>query len=1010
MRFQKILYTWLATFCFFTVAIAQTQNRINWTADSDLLPQNSVKSIIPDKYGYIWLSTENGLVRFDGLNYKIYNSKNLRSKSNRILFIQGNAASDTLFAGTDVIGELILIHNRTAVKIDPTTVKNAAVYINELKNSYNSFGTSPYKIELRNMSYRILLNSKRYYLITEKMVQYYSSTNELLSEVPFEHSNSNYFFTIGEKLFYLENKKQFAVFDEGKIEWHTPQFELASNFKILWNKGSEQVFLQSNSKLFQITSKENKLNSKLLLTDNQLPFANLNSAYYDKVRSIIFLGSSTNGLGIYRIRSFKTQTIVDDKQSAVFYAMHPLTDSTIITSSGVVMSKDTILHQYNFTNKERTAMAMDAANNIWLKSSAELYQYTKATGYTVRKTYGFKERIGTIFLDNSNKIWITFENNYRTTSKLLSFTPSEHPVFKNSINLNFYINYIKQRDDGTLWIAGSKGLYLFNPKTYSLKRIDGTSKLNIRSVLETEKEEVWIATYESGFYLHKNNTLHHFPLDKKQYLSTTHYFIADGKGYFWITTNKGLFQVKKEALLAYIKNPKRGIYYHYYSKNSGFLTNEFNGGGSPYAAKLGTQLFLPSMNGVATFDTEKIVPLEPKNPIYIDRIDVDNKEVSLNIPLKLPKDYKRVTFSFSSPYYGNELNSNYEVMLEGPTNLEWTTLNAEQEYSLMKLPPGNYTLTARKLAGFDSDYIYKKINLSIEPTFYETNWFVVLIALVIMLLAYCFSKIYSNNVRHRNKILIQKIKEKTKDLQNTISTLRATKDNMKRQADKNNKLIQIISHDIKSPLKFMSMASKYMYDDFDPNSPDLKENILSIHTSSSQIYNFLDNILSYSKVNNEDGALANERFLLFNEIYDKIELFKNIATSQKTKVINAIPQTLQLNTNKSLFAIIIHNLLDNALKHTVTGKVTFSAEQKEDDFFITIADEGTGMDSETLTYYQSVISDFDGHENRSKRKLGLHLVIELMLILNGKIELISQESKGTTVILQFSNQTEKESS
>lgn len=233
---------------------------------------------------------------------------------------------------------------------------------------------------------------------------------------------------------------------------------------------------------------------------------------------------------------------------------------------------------------------------------------------------------------------------------------------------------------------------------------------------------------------------------------------------------------------------------------------------------------------------------------------------------------------------------------------------------------------------------------------------------------------------------------------------------MKKQADKNNKLIQIISHDIKSPLKFMSMASKYMYDDFDPNSPDLKENILAIHTSSSQIYNFLDNVLSYSKVNTADGELENEYFLLSEEIQDKILFFKNIANAQKTQLINLIPNTLLLNTNKSLFAIIIHNLLDNALKHTSTGTIRFTALKNEDEITITISDEGSGMDLETLQYYQAVIENFDSNKNKSKKKLGLHLVIELMLILNGKIKLDSGLEKGTTISLQFSNQTEKESS
>ena len=1009
MNFQSTLFTWFAVLFLNTFAFAQLTNRIEWTSDTDLLPQNSVKSIVQDKFGYLWLSTENGLVRFDGQNYKIYNSQNIDLKSNRILSIQGDLRSDSLYVATDRLEDLILIHGRIAKKV-PRSLPPAQVYLDEAARAYNAFGSTTYSIDLTNWSYKILLPSHRYYIVTKSHVRYFSTEHKLLKEVPLLNPNTKYFFTLGEQLFYLKDEKNYAVFTDGQVAWSRLDFKLLPNYKIIWNKVCNQLFLQSGKQLLLVRNQNGTLASRHMFTDPQLIYTNVMSAFYDSIRDIVFLGSSTSGLGTYRFRNFKTLSVIDDKQSAVFYASTPLTNQTLLTSSGFEMNKDTILHSHRFINEERTTMQLDKHENVWLKSSNELYYYGKNTNYKTAKTYVFSNKIGTFYQDASERIWMTLESGNAEKSKLLFFRSSEHAVFRHYMSFDFRVNYMRESTDGKLWLASSKGLYLLDQQRHILKHIEGTASLNIRSILQTKADEIWIATYGKGFFLYKNNKLHSFPQDKNDYLATAHYFMEDRNGFFWIPTNKGLFQVKKSALLSYADDPTQSIYYHYYNKESGFLTNEFNGGGSPYSTQLGTRFFMPSMNGMVTFDTEKIRPLEPKNPIHVDEIKVDGRLLAVTNALHLPNDYQRVTFSFSSPYYGNELNSNYEVKLEGPTQLDWTALNNEYNYTLTKLAPGSYTLLVRKLSGFDSTYIYKKITFHVAPAFYQTHWFLLLVILAVLLLTYCFSKMYSNNVRRRNKLLIHKIKESTSDLQNTISTLRATKDNMKAQADRNNKLIQIISHDIKSPLKFMSMASKYMYDDFDPNSPDLKENILSLHTSSSQIYNFLDNVLSYSKVNTEDGALTNERFLLYPEIQEKITLFKNIATSQKTKLINAIPQTLSLNTNKSLFAIIIHNLLDNAVKHTSNGSVELTAEQKGDLITITITDDGTGMDAETLAYYQSVIEDFDLHKVKSQRKLGLHLVIELLLILNGKIELKSVMGKGTTVTLVFDHQIEKESS
>ncbi|WP_432671669.1 sensor histidine kinase [Flavobacterium sp. SM2513] len=1008
MYFNKVTYSWIFSFLLSTVTFAQGSDKIIWTSDTDLLPQNSVKSIVPDKYGYLWLSTENGLVRYDGKNYKIYNSQNLNLKSNRTLFIQGNPISDSLFVATDFSQDLVLIHNREAIKVDSSKIPNSKTYLNTDGKFHNAVGA--FAVDLDEYEYKVSLPSLKYYIITKNEIKYYSSKNKLLASTPFINAEAKNFFSIGEKLFYLKNAEHFAVFTEGKIKWNYLNNVFSTDFQLIWNKASNQVFIISDNLLSRIKFQNEKLTLEVIIKNEQIKLKSIIAVYYDENIQTLFLGSSTSGLGIHKKQKFKTISYFDDKHSSVFYAIESFSDKTILSASGFVMNKDTIVHNYNFITRDKTIMHLDQNKNLWLKSHNNLYYYSKADEYKKFKTYTFSEKTQTIFQENPDKIWVVLVKGIENRSRLVYFKPNQNPTFKTYCSLDFRVNYMQKSLDGKIWLAGSKGLYELDYGLNILKHIKGTGNLDIRSVLQTGQNEVWICTYESGFYVYKDGVLHKFPLDKNGYLSTTHYIMEDTNGFFWITTNKGLFQVKKEALRSYIKNPDKSIYYHYYNKESGFFTNEFNGGSSPFSAKLGTQFFLPSMNGVVTFDTKKIKPLEPNNPIYIDEIKVDDKAIGVSNSFNLPNNYQRVTFSFSSPYFGNPFNTNFEAKLEGPTGLGWTPLSVENKYSFTKLSPGSYTLTVRKLSGFDSEYTYKKVKIEIAPLFYETRWFILLMVLLGALLIYTAIKVYSNNVRRRNKILIRKIAEKTKDLQDTIGTLRTTKDNMKKQADKNNKLIQIISHDIKSPLKFMSMASKYMYDDFDPNSPDLKENILAIYTSSSQIYNFLDNVLSYSKVNSADGELENDHFLLCEEIQHKIRFFKNIANAEKTHLNNLIPKEFLLHTNRSLFAIIIHNLLDNALKHTNMTVIEFSAKKEEDNVFITIKDGGKGMNLETLHYYQSVISDFDLNKNKSNKKLGFHLVIELMLILNGKIELQSTEGKGTIITLQFSNQTEKESS
>ncbi|MDQ6478068.1 hypothetical protein [Dyadobacter sp. LHD-138] len=56
--------------------------------DENGLPQNSVKDIAPDLEGFVWLTTENGLVRFDGRRFKVFNKSNLDISTNRLTWFQ----------------------------------------------------------------------------------------------------------------------------------------------------------------------------------------------------------------------------------------------------------------------------------------------------------------------------------------------------------------------------------------------------------------------------------------------------------------------------------------------------------------------------------------------------------------------------------------------------------------------------------------------------------------------------------------------------------------------------------------------------------------------------------------------------------------------------------------------------------------------------------------------------------------------------------------------------------
>lgn len=1006
----SISFPYRALFLFLFLAVTSSQHtysqsvsKLNWTTDSEFLPQNSIKSIVPDKYGFIWMTTENGLVRYDGKKFSLYDSHNTKIKSNRLIYIIGDYLSDSLYTSNDWDEQHIFIHQRKIQLVDKKTHPNAVQFQKyDSKSRFVASGIPSLMFDDPKRPYHIPLISKDYYYIDNNTIRLFNSKKKLLHKLHFDYESNSNFFALGDELFYMEKSGRYAIIKNGTIKWKMLDINPKAENILYWNSASHQAFIFSERTLYKLEYNSKELKKTVLIEEEDLDRNRINSIYFDPTNRIVYLGSTTKGLGIYKMKSFKTLAPSEPNASEIFYALFPFEKNAIISASGIVMDNQKIIKNLNFVS-DNYIMTFDQDKNIWTAEGDKLICYKKNSDYKQHLEWKFGTEITSLYTDWKGKIWFSAAKERNTLGILYHFDPSENPIFTKYMDLNFHPKFLVQSSSDVLLLGSNKGLYKLELSNKKVDIVTGTRNLKVRNVFISRKKDIWISTYENGFFLIKGEKIYSFPLDNNDYLLSSHCIVEDNNGFFWISTNKGLFQVKEKSLLDYANKKTSNIYYHYYNKDSGFLTNEFNGGCQPCAAKIGSNIFLPSINGVVTFNPNSIRPILPNNRIFIDEALVDNKRININDTLYLDRKFGRVTFFITSPYYGNINNLNFEAKLEGESSTEWTTISNENSISFTNLSPGEYELVVRKLSGFDSKYEYKKIAIIIEPAFWETLWFRIIILALVGVIGIVFYNLRIQFISKNNLLLEKKISEQTNDLKNTISALRATKQNLNQQIENNTKIIQYITHDIKSPLKFMAMASKYMYDSFEENDPDLKQNIQSIFTSSSQMFNFVDNLLEYSKVYLDKGELYIEEFKLYEVITEKIDLFASIANSKKITIKNRIEKNTILKGNKQLFSIIIHNLLDNAIKNTPYGNITFNALVDEEQTYISISDTGNGMEQSVIDYYQDLIDNYDGERSKNNKRIGLHIVIELLLILNGKINIESSNNTGTVITLTFNN-------
>ncbi|MGS2741564.1 ligand-binding sensor domain-containing protein [Sinomicrobium sp. M5D2P17] len=983
---------------------------INWYTDSDGLPQNSVKQIFKDPYGFIWLLTQNGLVRYDGRNFRVFNSKNTSIHNNRMMYALGKPAKDSIFVYND-FGEALLISQRNARTQEQniTDLPYSLVSTPEINSTDSAY--------IRKKKHIIPASGSDYYIIGHDTVTHHNDKTSETSDIYFPHNSSGYFFTIGSSLYYLEKNGKYTRIHDGKT-FHA-KTEVPTGDEnitgIIYNTISRQTFVHTRKNLYLLQIKKSKLHLEEILSDFDFgPDNSIFSAYYDSYLKIIYLGSKTKGLGIIKKHNFKSVNTWNTDR--VQYALTNYTSNKILTATGAIINVGSIAGKKLDApwDSDKHSLMMDKQGDIWTKNQNHLYRFRKETNYQEFRQWVLPYPIEQLYKGVDDKIWIAMHLNNdkrKASESSLYYLDSADPkcVPKPYKKLSFSVQYMLQTTDSTLWLGSLKGLYKINLTTGRPDNVNGLNNKQVTSLYASAPDEIWITTSTKGIFLYKNGVLTGFPPDRKGYMLSSHCIVEDNEGYLWISTGKGLFQASKKKMLDYASGKMKQVYYHYYDKSSGFLSNEFTGGCEPCGIKLKNgHMALPSLNGIVIFDPKKVRPELPNGTIYIDEVrtvegllPVDQDTLMLN------RNFGRVHIHLATPYYDNPYNLNMEFKLEDENTKNWEYIEDGQTITFSQLPPGQHTLVIRKMNSFYSYYINKRITLVVPPYFWETDWFYVLLCLAIPVVIFYSVKLRIKYVRYKNALLKKKIIESTRHLRNTIRTLRITKDKLKQQTAIQEKLIASISHDIRSPLRFMVDTGEYLYANYDTgNKKMIREGIRSMYTASVKIHEFISEILDYSKARMYEGIgnTSRESYDLQHLIGEKISLFTEIANSQRTRIYNYVPYNFTTLVNKHLLSIIIHNLLDNAVKNTHNGKITLYAFIREKKLRIVIEDTGKGITQKQLQYYQSLVNPREEQHislDTPSKSLGIKIILDLLIILNGKIDIKSTINKGTRITLIF---------
>ncbi|EFK35265.1 Autoinducer 2 sensor kinase/phosphatase luxQ [Chryseobacterium gleum] len=238
--------------------------------------------------------------------------------------------------------------------------------------------------------------------------------------------------------------------------------------------------------------------------------------------------------------------------------------------------------------------------------------------------------------------------------------------------------------------------------------------------------------------------------------------------------------------------------------------------------------------------------------------------------------------------------------------------------------------------------------------------------------------------------------------------LNAANKEIKKNLNFKNRILGMLSHDLRSPLKIINIFIDKIHRTTEDET--IRDYLKSIKFTNSTLLLQSNQILEYTKNENAEKELIKSVFNLKNEISSIVKVITPYLETRNNRfvVTDRIPEDIMVYSDNIRINQIFMNILGNANKFTENGQIdlvmsTEPAGENKITLITTVGDTGVGISESDLgkifdPYYQGMVSD---EVDNLGAGLGLNLVKEIVELFDGDISVESKLHKGTKVTFRI---------
>lgn len=1033
---KKIILVIIAGILPLILSAASTDFWFRHFSVEDGLSSNSVRAIMQDKHGFMWLGTDDGLNRYDGTTIKVYNL-NPQGSNNYISSLYDT--TDEIWVGTE---DGIYIFDYEMESFERFKVLTAQG--DSIKSNVNHI------VEDRdgNLWLSTVGQGIFKYNISKHYLEHYEfkDANGLMASVLIDSENqiwavTNWGSPTVSKLNKAENK-----FDPFPITYETGKYN--SNSLVMledsehalwlgtWECGLQKIDRYTGKATTYLHPSEGKgathIHSLMEYAPHQLLIGSDDGLLLFNTLTCehqLFTEDETNP---YSLSNRFVYPIVKDREGGIWVGTYyggvnylsPNTgqfecfahsrfynsvNGTVIgrfceDSSGYIWiaSDDGGLSRFSPKDKQFThympdehknslsyhnvhALCMDD-DDLWIGTYTGGVNVlnTKTGAFRVYTTRGgdLTTLDGTssyaIFRDREKRIWVT-------SMAGINLYTREEDNFVRVKDLESLTIDIDQDADGNIWFSTQgKGLFKYNPdkktwKNYVHSNVPGALVNDqVNCVLIDGNRNMWVGTmnglckYNAG-----EDRFEAIPLDIP---SRNICGIVEDQHVLWLTTTKGLVRYAP------------GESCQVFTRSDGLQSEQF----LPNAALKASdgKIYVGSVNGFNAFYPYQIKTNRVLPPVIITGLEIFNKEIrigdkklpkALNWMTELDLSYKDHVFSllYASLSYCTPEKNQYAYQLEG-FDKEWNYVGSQSKATYTNLPAGTYTF---KVKATNNDGIWSdqeaSLKIIIHPPFYWSTaskilYFILICIGLTFFIRFLLKRTEKKHTAEINQLNVSKEKE---------------------VHEAKIKFFTMIAHEIRTPVSLIIGPLEKIMKSSIPMPPVLRDDLNIIDRNSQRLLFLVNQLLDFRKVEQEGMTIRYTSQNIRQLLQAVCERFKPFITQHGAHLEVEYPDAdFTAMVDSEAITKLISNLLTNASKYT-KDKVILSciAQPEQHTFVIKVTDNGIGISKEDQEkifkpFYQAM-------DNKPGTGIGLSIVKSIVESHNGCIEVESEISKGSSFIV-----------